>query len=433
MSMENDDPFAIFDAPPPTADEDAIANKRARPSPIVPLVRHFIARHSPATVSDLRAAGEAALASMLELSASHIAADPPALEQCRDAAQQVVDEAWTNVSGSKEGVKSLAREAYVLGQALLCAVRAALDGDARGALGNLDRAFILGGHTQLFRDCIELLDEAPAREEKVTPVASTAPEASTLPTPLTFPPGSGVPIERMALPTSATDFRAIHARGRPVVLEGVASSWPAMRKWADLDWLRAQHGTRLVPVELGTLARGEEGTWGERIMCLGDFIDGHLAHTQPDLPVGYLAQHPLFEQIPRLRDDFAVPPICSATGGSVQHVNAWLGPAGTVTPLHFDSYDNVLTQAVGHKRVRMYEASQTRYLYPKACGGGGVSAQGNVSAVDIEAPDHARFPEFAQATCLEAVIGPGDGLFIPAGCWHHVRSLSTAFSVSFWF
>ena len=32
-----------------------------------------------------------------------------------------------------------------------------------------------------------------------------------------------------------------------------------------------------------------------------------------------------------------------------------------------------------------------------------------------------------------AVIGPGDGLFIPAGCWHHVRSLTPSWSINFWF
>ena len=64
--------------------------------------------------------------------------------------------------------------------------------------------------------------------------------------------------------------------------------------------------------------------------------------------VGYLAQHNLFEQIPRLRRDFAIPALLA---GGVQHMHAWLGPEGTVTPLHFDSYDNVLVQVVGHKLV----------------------------------------------------------------------------------
>ena len=50
----------------------------------------------------------------------------------------------------------------MLAQAALCGVSAALDGDAAAALRSLDRAFILGGVTDLYRDCIELLDEEVA-------------------------------------------------------------------------------------------------------------------------------------------------------------------------------------------------------------------------------------------------------------------------------
>ena len=73
----------------------------------------------------------------------------------------------------------------------------------------------------------------------------------------------------------------------------------------------------------------------------------------------------------------------------MQHTHAWLGPAGTVTPLHFDSYDNIFCQVVGYKLLRLYDAAQTPLLYPRAAGGSGTDAQGNVSAVDVERP-HAR-------------------------------------------
>ena len=43
-------------------------------------------------------------------------------------------------------------------------------------------------------------------------------------------------------------------------------------------------------------------------------------------------------------------------------------------------------QVVGYKRVVLFPAEQTKWLYPKEAGGGGVDAQGNVSAVDVEAP-----------------------------------------------
>ncbi len=46
--------------------------------------------------------------------------------------------------------------------------------------------------------------------------------------------------------------------------------------------------------------------------------------------VGYLAQHPLFEQIPELARDIREPEYCSLGKGVLHSVNAWLGPAGTV-------------------------------------------------------------------------------------------------------
>ena len=45
---------------------------------------------------------------------------------------------------------------------------------------------------------------------------------------------------------------------------------------------------------------------------------------------GYLAQHPLLEQIPELRADVQQPEYCALGEGRLQSVNAWFGPAGTV-------------------------------------------------------------------------------------------------------
>ena len=53
--------------------------------------------------------------------------------------------------------------------------------------------------------------------------------------------------------------------------------------------------------------------------------------------------------------------LCGA--GQLERVNAWIGTAGTVTPCHFDSYDNLLGQVAGFKFIRLYLEADTPYLY----------------------------------------------------------------------
>ena len=53
----------------------------------------------------------------------------------------------------------------------------------------------------------------------------------------------------------------------------------------------------------------------------------------PQAVKGYLAQHPLFDQIPALRNDIQEPAYCILGEGTIQSINAWFGPGGTVS--HF--------------------------------------------------------------------------------------------------
>eukprot|EP01043_Picozoa_sp_COSAG02_P011224 COSAG02_NODE_410_length_22875_cov_43.282755_5_plen_224_part_00 len=91
--------------------------------------------------------------------------------------------------------------------------------------------------------------------------------------------------------------------------------------------------------------------------------------------VAYLAQHALFDQIPALWELVRVFPwvnVGVASGAAVGsdngsssgllHANIWLGEGGTITGLHFDSYDNFLLQLHGYK----YEGSQKLSVISRA-------------------------------------------------------------------
>lgn len=72
---------------------------------------------------------------------------------------------------------------------------------------------------------------------------------------------------------------------------------------------------------------------------------------------------------------------------------------------------------------------------PEALHASRTRKQKNVSAVEVEHPDPKRFPLFSEAGFQEAVLQPGEMLFIPYKWFHYVRTLppSGAISVNFWF
>ena len=105
----------------------------------------------------------------------------------------------------------------------------------------------------------------------------------------------------------------------------------------------------------------------------------------------------------------------------------WMGPAGTVTPLHADYDDNIFVQIWGSKRIFLAPPHHDAFLYP-------VEANALLfgSPFDPEAPDFDRYPLARQAALLKITVEPGDLLYVPAGWYHQVRSLSFSLSSNRW-
>ncbi|KAL1521464.1 hypothetical protein AB1Y20_021126 [Prymnesium parvum] len=268
-------------------------------------------------------------------------------------------------------------------------------------------------------------------------------------------------------------FRERYMRAEPplpVVLTHALDEWPAMgaRRWS-VEYLRDVAGTRLVPVETCAEADVRQGylsdSWERRVMSLADYIDTYVSppegHNQ-DGERGYLAQYQLFDQIPSLRRDVEIPrrapltpsqsrwrtahtrdrgrryceaigpedeqapPTCEQRRHDSPLISAWFGPRGSVSPLHYDTYHNLLAQVVGFKYIRIYDAQHTARLYPRS------GPQCNSSFVDVDAVCAEEHPLFDGTPFHQCVLGPGDLLYIPRHAWHYVRALDTSFSVSFW-
>ncbi|CAK9146765.1 unnamed protein product [Ilex paraguariensis] len=131
--------------------------------------------------------------------------------------------------------------------------------------------------------------------------------------------------------------------------------------------------------------------------------------------------------IKELRKDIVIPDYCYAGGGELRSLNAWFGPSGTVTPLHHDPHHNILAQVVGRKYIRLYPASISEELYPHP-----ETMLSNTSQVDLDNIDGDEFPKMQDLEFLDCILEEGEMLYIPPKWWHYIRSLTTSFSVSFW-
>lgn len=105
----------------------------------------------------------------------------------------------------------------------------------------------------------------------------------------------------------------------------------------------------------------------------------------------------------------------------------WLGPAGTVTPLHCDYDDNIFAQVWGTKRIFLVPPHHDEFLY---------TSQANAilfgSPFNPEAPDFDKFPLARQAMAIECMVHPGDMLYVPAGWYHQVSAQTFSLSANRW-
>uniref|UniRef100_A0A1A8GXL8 Hypoxia-inducible factor 1-alpha inhibitor n=1 Tax=Nothobranchius korthausae TaxID=1143690 RepID=A0A1A8GXL8_9TELE len=109
-----------------------------------------------------------------------------------------------------------------------------------------------------------------------------------------------------------------------------------------------------------------------------------------------------------------------------------VGMEGNVTPAHYDEQQNFFAQIKGHKRCILFHPDQFECLYPypvhHPCD--------RQSQIDFDNPNYEKFPNFKNVVGYEAVVGPGDVLYIPMYWWHHIESLlngGETITVNFWY
>lgn len=215
----------------------------------------------------------------------------------------------------------------------------------------------------------------------------------------------------------ASFVREYLSRNRPVVLSTECAAWCA--RW-EPSALGERYGRCSIVAE-----ETREVYVGERTLVerpLASFVDAMLVG---DTGVRWKGLD-FLARVPGLRDDLErdPPPFRAWTPDAMSGPRStlWLAPARTMSSLHHDgNYDNLNMQASGRKLWCLVPPTSHAALY---CHG---SAE---SPVNPFTPDLARFPRFAEARPVEALLAPGDTLFVPKYWWHCVYAVEPSVNLA---
>jgi hypothetical protein len=250
------------------------------------------------------------------------------------------------------------------------------------------------------------------------------------------------PIARLRNIDRRTFQDEIVPRGEPVVLEGVAGEWPAVKAGRESPQAACAYLAALdsgVEADAVLVPAGLDG----RMFYKPDLGDFNFARRKLTVTAAlqHLVRYSHFESPPSMALQSAhiaqcLPAFEAANPMPLMdadvHPRLWLGNV-FLTPAHIDELDNLACVMAGRRRFTLFPPEQVSNLYIGPLDF--TPAGAPVSMVSLKSPDFERFPRFreALAASLVADLQPGDALFIPAVWWHHVESFDVVnILVNYW-
>jgi hypothetical protein len=218
---------------------------------------------------------------------------------------------------------------------------------------------------------------------------------------------------------------------RPVILRGMVGEWPAVKASrqgprATAEYIRRFDGGRPAKVFAASPHIGGRFFYTDdhqgfnfktAQVMLPLLLDALVAEAgNPDAPSLYAGSASAPDNYPGWAE---ANPFPFALPGATPRL--WIGNASRAST-HYDGSNNIAAVVAGSRRFALFPPEQTRNLYVGPLEN--TIAGQPTSMVDLENPDLARYPRFAQAmdSMLVAELEPGDALFIPAFWWHDVKA-----------
>ena len=237
------------------------------------------------------------------------------------------------------------------------------------------------------------------------------------------------------------------AENVPLVLDGLAASWPALQRWItrdgmpDYEYLKARYGGEQVPVTLQNYENETTADFGCSRMVFEDYLtylqctESHKSHNSgviSYLKDWHFAQHHENEAVytvpPHVSDDWMNSYWSAKTDGDTCDGESdfrfvYCGPAGSWTPLHTDVFDSFSWSCnlCGRKRWLLFQPSDALKLEPH---------MHSVRKFEDLATDAAFGDSLASVRPLEIIQEAGELIFVPSGWAHEVTNLDIVISIN---
>ena len=280
-------------------------------------------------------------------------------------------------------------------------------------------------------------------------------------------------VRRMSVHDADT-LMSLLAANEPTIITNLQSlaGFAPPEQWTP-HALTAVHGRQVVKVSVSPTGRfdgAEDGRlWGlaqgsdvlvrppETHMRLADLL---TLLTHPTKASFYLEYNALHQYLGEGFASAMVPPPAVAARLRPLLTNLWLGKGATTSPLHYDEYENLLSQVAGRKRLVLFPPSdyphlhytprpkgKLRYTWPDTFERAPLSAAEQqrkvlfAASINLTHPNAGETASLARCSPLVCSLEPGETLLLPA-YWHHeVHSEAAATSeaapinvaVNFWF
>lgn len=252
-------------------------------------------------------------------------------------------------------------------------------------------------------------------------------------------------------------------RQQPLLVKGAVERWPASQQWTfdRLAELRRPDGSEVVTSFQNGLV--EQGVTREPVIQPVAPYLRKLAETAATIRAGriddigllpnrkrqllaegerfhldwnylktftadkvYLAQWYILNEFPALRQHFEIGQLWPGLRRTWEYT--FIGPANTVTGLHYDFPNNWFCQVSGVKEFLLFLPDQS----PQMCKSRKYDWGATLSDIDISRLDEqpVEREHFANAKGLYARVEAGDALFVPSRTWHAVVSLEPSISLA---